>query len=395
MAHAQLAALLRAVAQLHPAGPPDLALVAALAGLFSSAQPNTLAGPAGDGLAAGSSTAPPLASAAPTTPPPRLAPTSPAGSSTTLRPGTASHSVTGHAPLVTQEDGLVAQPSTLARLAGPADLATPQQGQPGSSSAPRSGSEPAGPGAPLESLFAPRRVRAILRGLATLDTASGALDIAAAVALIARAQPIHVLPQRLISTLGHTVQLLLDAGPAMLPFSHDQSQLAASATRLLGRDRVRVADFIGHPGQGVRAQRQVRWAPLQWPGRRSALLVVSDLGLGSGQASALASAWQRFVDDAHQRGLRSVLLIPYPTARWPAVAHAFGTTLSWDLVTGVQALRRSQRAGPGAAHGNAGAVAAASTTAVPDATTNAITNANTNAAASTTTGPGAGPRTGS
>ena len=348
MANAQLAALLRAVAQLHPAGPPDLVLVAALASLFSSAQPQVLAG----SVAAGSS-APPPAPAAPITPPPRVAPTSPAGSNT-LRPGTATRTVTGHAPLVTQGDALLAQPSTLARLAGPADLATPQQGQAGTSGSQRAGSDPAGPSAPLESLFAPGRMRAILRGLAALDTASGALDIAAAVALIARVQPIRVLPQRLVSTLGHTVQLLLDVGPAMLPFSHDQSQLAASATRLLGRDRVRVADFIGDPGLGVRAQRQVRWAPLQWPGRRSAVLVVSDLGLGSGQAAALASAWQRFVDETHQRGLRSVLLIPYPAARWPAVAHAFGTTLSWNLASGVQALRRSQRAGPGAAHGNTG-----------------------------------------
>ena len=356
--HAQLAALLRAVAQLHPDGPPDLALVAALVGLFRSGQANTPGNPAEEGLDDGRGAAPPPAAPAmPAAPPPRVVPTNPATTSSARAPA---GSAAGHAPMLASGDGLQALPSTLSRLAGAADLATPQQAPLGTGSSQRAGREPAGPGAPLESLFAPGRVRAILRGLATLDTASGALDIAAAVALIARAQPIRVLPQRLISSLGHTVQLLLDAGPAMLPFSHDQSQLAASATRLLGRDRVRVADFIGHPGLGVRAQRQVRWAPLQWPGRRSAVLVVSDLGLGSGQDSALAGAWQRFVDDAHQRGLRSVLLIPYPATRWPAVAHAFGTTLSWDLVSGVQALRRSQRAGPGATHGNTGAAVTAS-----------------------------------
>ena len=354
MAHAQLAALLRAVAHLHPhpAGPPDLALVAALAGLIGKSPGQAQARDSAADLAETRAAAtPPAAPDLPTaTPTPPLPPTTPSAS--TRRPAGA---VANHAPaLAPGGSGLVAQPSTLAWLAGPADLATPQQGQVASASAQRGGGEPAGPAAPLESLFAPGRVRAILRGLATLDTACGALDIAAAVALIARGEPIRVLPQRLISTLGHTVQLLFDAGPAMLPFSRDQSQLAASATRLLGRDRVRVVDFIGDPGQGVRAQRQVRWAPLQWPGRRSAVLVVSDLGLGSGQAAALASAWQRFVDETHQRGLRSVLLIPYPAARWPAVAHAFGTTLSWDLASGVQALRRSQRAGPGAAHGNTG-----------------------------------------
>ena len=361
MDHAQLAALLRALAHLHPhphprpAGPPDLALVAALAALMgrsSSAQVR-----AGDNAA---DPTPLPVQAAPhvhvTTAPVVLPPLKPQPGAAARLPASA---VSAGAHPNASDTGLVAQPSTLALLAGPADLATTRQGQVAGANTQPGGSEPAGPAAPLESLFAPGRVRAILRGLATLDTASGALDIAAAVALIARGEPIRVLPQRLISTLGHTVQLLFDAGPAMLPFSRDQSQLAASASRLLGRDRVRVADFIGDPGQGVRVQHQVRWAPLQWPGRRSAVLVVSDLGLGSGQAATLASAWQGFVDAAHQQGLRSVLLIPYPPARWPAVAHAFGTTLSWDLASGVQALRRSQRAGPGASAGLALVAAAA------------------------------------
>ena len=361
MAHAQLAALLRAVAQLHPAGPPDLALVAALAGLMGKSPDAVPAGHSAADLAdLADSATPPAPQAAldlPVTAPNAVVPPARPQSGSAGRLPASRASAHGQPWPNVADSGLLAQPSTLALLAGPADMATPQQAPAASASSQRGGSEPAGPAAPLESLFAPGRARAILRGLATLDSACGALDIAAAVALIARGEPIRVLPQRLVSSLGHTVQLLLDAGPAMLPFSHDQQQLAASAARLLGRDRLRVADFIGDPGQGVRAQRQVRWAPLQWPGRRSALLVVGDLGLGSGQAAALAGAWQRFVDDAHQRGLRSVLLIPYARARWPAVAHAFGTTLSWDVVSGVQALRRSQRAGPGAVQGDAAASA--------------------------------------
>lgn len=375
MAHAQLAALMHAVAQLHPhrhaqaAGPPDLALIAALAGLMGRPAPPAQAdGRTADLAAANAQPAPQATSIS--TPTTVVAPAKPLSDSAARLPGLTAVAHGQPAP-ATSDTGLVALPSTLALLAGPADLATPQQTQAASAGSPPGGNDPPGPTAPLESLFAPGRVRAILRGLATLDTASGALDIAAAVALIARGEPIRVLPQRLISTLGHTVQLLFDAGPAMLPLSHDQNQLAANASRLLGRDRVRVADFIGEPGLGVRTQGQVYWAPLQWPGRRSAVLVVSDLGLGSGQAAALATAWQRFVDAAHQQGLRSVLLIPYPPARWPAVAHAFGTTLCWDVVTGVQALRRSQRAGPGAAFGSAAANTSSTETAATAAGTGA------------------------
>ena len=208
----------------------------------------------------------------------------------------------------------------------------------------RSTAEAAGSAAPLDTLFPPGRVRAILRELATLTSASGEVDVAAAIRLIARAAAIDRLPRLRISRLGHSVHLLFDAGPAMLPFTHDKQQLAATATRLLGPDRVRIADFIGTPLADVRAQHQMRWQPLRWPARHSALVVVSDLGLGSGpDVHRLADAWQTFADQARLRGLRSVLLIPYDRARWPRGASAFGTTLTWDLPSGVQALRRSAR----------------------------------------------------
>ena len=200
-----------------------------------------------------------------------------------------------------------------------------------------------GLGAPVESLFPAGRVRGILREVATVTTEGAQPDIAEAVRLIARAQPIAAMPRQRLTALGHSILLLFDAGPAMLPFTRDKQQLAATAARVLGRDRVRVADFIADPLQGVRAQRSVRWEMLHWPGRGSSVIVVADLGLGSEGAAAAPEQWQPFIAEAHRQGLRTVLLIPYPRARWPAAAKLFDAALTWDLKTGVQALRRAAR----------------------------------------------------
>lgn len=201
--------------------------------------------------------------------------------------------------------------------------------------------------APSEGLFPPNRARAILRELSTLPAPSHTPDIAAAVGRIARALPITDMPRRMVSVLGHEVQLLFDAGPGMLPFTRDKQQLASTAMRVLGSDRVRVADFLGAPTRGVRPQRQVHWSDLRWPGRRSAVLVISDLGIGEQADGAwpMADAWLEFLNEAAWRDLRTAVLIPYPHQRWPAIADRFGTAQTWDLNAGVQSLRRALRKG--------------------------------------------------
>lgn len=335
-----LATLLRAVALLRPAGALDPALVAALARLVAPAARQAAAKPIALRLPAAAPAAARAEATTPVDPAPvpltaQVTPSTPVEDAPVSRPR----------PRPLDPNRLLALPSELLQIAERADLATRQGAAAEAVDAPQPPMETSAKTAPLESLFAPGRVRAILRELSTLVTPSGQPDIAAVVALIARAEPVERLPQRLVSTLGHSVLLLFDAGPSMLPFSRDKQQFAATATRLLGRDRVRVADFIGDPLKAVRAQRQVRWEPMHWPGRQSSVVVVGDLGVGRGTSAAALQAddWARFLDEARRRGLRTVLLIPYGRDRWPAMAHAFGTALTWDGATGVQALRRRMR----------------------------------------------------
>ena len=343
MHSAALAALVRAVARLRPAGPLDPALVMALADLLvrpTEPEPKTNDGQWQDETTdkARKAVELTLGGAGPKSP--------------TKLPGEPLQDEGNRANVAPRRaaqdpNKLVALVSSLAQVAERADLAAPRRGSAGSTLAvPRTVTEVQGPAAPLESLFPTGRVRAILRDMATVAAPSGQVDVAAAVALMARAEPIKALPQRVRSALGHTILMLFDAGPAMLPFARDKQQLAATSLRLLGKDRVRVGDFIGDTGRGVRAQRQVRWEPLRWPGRGSTIMVISDLGIGAGHADRQAAHdhWVSFLDEADRRGLRSVVLIPYDRPRWLPVAARFGVALAWDLATGVQALRRSARA---------------------------------------------------
>lgn len=243
-------------------------------------------------------------------------------------------------------DGLQSWPATLRSVTERADLDTSQpKAATVAHAAPASLADASANAAPLESLFAARRVRGILREMAARPTESGRIDIDALVRALAQAKWPVRLPRQRVTRVGHAIHLLFDAGPDMLPFSADKQQLASAALRILGQDRLRIFDFIGTPRAGVRAQRQVRWNEFAWPNRGSTIVVISDFGIGGDDAHAYEADWSLLRDEALRRGVRCVALLPYGRERWPEVAARFDAALSWDLDVGVQRLRRSRRQG--------------------------------------------------
>lgn len=335
---AQLATLIRAVARLAPeGGPVDEAWIADLARLVAG----TTQAPAGSAMAALGG-APPHrqdwddgpADEPPAAPTPKRLDASPDA-------GQPDRSAT---PAPASDAALCTAPATLQEVAGRADLDTSHlAARPRLAAAAPAPADAASGAAPLESLFAPRRVRGILREMAVRATDSGRIDVGALVHTLARGQWPQRLPRQRVTRMGPAVHLLFDAGPDMLPFAADKQQLASVALRILGRDRLRILDFIGTPLAGVRAQRQVRWGALAWPPRGSTLVLVSDFGIGGHESQANEADWTALRDEARRRGVRSVALLPYAAGRWPAAAARFDTALSWDLDAGVQRLRRSRR----------------------------------------------------
>lgn len=335
-----IAALIEAAAHLHPAGAPDPELIGALAGMLglvpSAANTGRPGGTGNSGIRLAPSPLDPAEFGVP-----RPQSRNPYGLARGLSgrpagPRTEPPSPAGDA-------SLQARPTTLRKVAQRADLA-PGDGalHPAARERESGAGDTDASSAPVESLFAPNRVRAILRGLATVPVPSGEPDMTNIIDMIARAVPVARLPERSVHALGHSVQLLFDAGPTMLPFTQDKQQLALAAVRLIGRDRVRVADFLGAPPDGIRAQRSVRWQPFDWPDRRSTVVVVSDLGSGDGR-QGIDLAWRDFLDQAARRQVCTVALIPYPASRWPDGVEEFDAALTWDLATGVRSLRRALR----------------------------------------------------
>jgi len=335
-----IAALIEAAAHLHRAGAPDPELIGALAGMLGlvpSAANTDRSGHTGNsGIRLAAS---PLDPTEFGTPQPRSR--NPYGMTEGL-PGRPA-GPRAEPPPPAGDAPLHARPTTLRKVAQRADLAPGDRAlHPAARERESDAGDTDASSAPVESLFAPNRVRAILGGLATVPVPSGEPDMTNIVDMIARAVPIDQLPERSVHALGHAVQLLFDAGPTMLPFTQDKQQLASAAVRLIGRDRVRVADFLGAPLNGVRVQRSVRWQPFGWPDRRSTVVVVSDLGSGDGR-QGIDLAWRDFLDQAARRQVCTVALIPYPASRWPDGVEGFDAAVTWDLATGVRSLRRALR----------------------------------------------------
>ncbi|MES9993172.1 MAG: hypothetical protein ABW098_14545 [Candidatus Thiodiazotropha sp.] len=346
MDFSEFVALVRATAYLHPEGDVDPQLIEALARLFSS-------GRASEAVAARYIKRPQRAAQ-------QAMPTSKADvvrdvsdsdkSAPPMRQPQVSSTGSPRPKRQDSGDQLVAIDSVLTQIYEKADLevehrdAAPQgQTERGVDAEARTASPP------VDDLFPVHRVRAVMREMSTLPMPSGRPDLRAAVKLIASGRPIYRMPESLATALPHSMLWLFESGPTMLPFSRDKQQLARTVVRLLGEDRIRIADFIADPLKGVRSRGQVRWQPLHWPSRDSAIVIVSDLGIGNSQSvdGLSQSVWMSFLEEADRRGVSTVLLNPYADKRWPSLCSRFDTALTWDTTTGVQSLRHTRRSGKG------------------------------------------------
>lgn len=207
---------------------------------------------------------------------------------------------------------------------------------------PRAGVVPPPAPAPL---LAHRWSRAILSTAMSADTATNAIDVEAIVDAVSRGIPLRRVPRRIVPTLSHGVQLLVDRGPSSAPFLQDQDLLARQIQVVAGSDRVQLLRF--DPARGFIAGKgpRTRWESyfdLPPPPAGVTIVLLSDLGIvrAPHESSAGPAQWLDFLARLRSRGNRVIAFVPFAPARWPRLSRGLAFLVPWDRGTSVQRVRR-------------------------------------------------------
>jgi hypothetical protein len=198
----------------------------------------------------------------------------------------------------------------------------------------------------LEPLLVPRWTRGILSAALGRRAPEGEIDVEAVVRTISAAQPFRVVPRRLVPRFGRGVQVLVDAGDAMTPFTEDQTWLAERIRVVGGRDRTEVLGieyaegFVA--GDGMRLEWTdyfAKYVPV--PG--IVTILISDLGIGRAPLARWTppAQWLAFAGALQRRGVPLVAIVPYGRSRWPAALKKAIPIVQWDARTTARTARRA------------------------------------------------------
>ncbi|MFF8934681.1 hypothetical protein ACF08O_08115 [Streptomyces paradoxus] len=191
---------------------------------------------------------------------------------------------------------------------------------------------------PYTPLLARSSTLALLEAALSGSAPDGDVDIEDAVELLARGLPLAFLPRRMRRTLRHGVQILVDHGPALEPFTRDQAQLRERVEALVGKGKTELLHFAHSPLRGAGAGPLWTWDAYRPPPRDSAVLVLSDcgtIGPPGDRARSTPAEWQRFAELVRHGGARPLALLPVPERRVPQWLAAIMPVLCWDRGTTV------------------------------------------------------------
>lgn len=209
-----------------------------------------------------------------------------------------------------------------------------------SATLPPPSSEEHEPAPPFEPLLRPVTSRAIVSHALSTRQVTG-IDVERAVERIAARERIDPLPLRLVATMRRGVQLLVDAGTGMTPFRRDQAALTDWIEKVVGRDRVVTASFLGTPrlrsfGAGPRG----RYEP---PAPLTPVVLLTDLGIGRPRRldnAASLEEWLAFGEQLRRARCPAIAFVPYPRERWPVRLRRAFTILEWDRALTASRVRR-------------------------------------------------------
>jgi hypothetical protein len=192
-------------------------------------------------------------------------------------------------------------------------------------------------------LLLPRWTAGILQIMLATAAESDELDVVRAAEMLARQEILLDVPRRREATLRYGVQLLVDAGSAMLPFAFDQEDVARAVRRVVGEHAVELLHFAGTPLRDAGPGPRSSWERYEAPRQPRPILVLSDLGVARpalDEESALPHEWLRFAAEAVAARCPVVALVPYPPRRVPAALRRVMHVVPWDRTTTVADVRR-------------------------------------------------------
>ena len=192
-------------------------------------------------------------------------------------------------------------------------------------------------------LFAPGTTRALLSTALATPNGEGDIDLEVIIERITRQRPITTLPRMRLSTMRLGIQLLIDRGEGMLPFSADQELLYEAIHEVVGWDRVETLYFDDSPlhkmYEGDRYGKTLGYAP---PTPGTPVVVLTDLGLAGRRSTrfgATETEWLKFAKLVRGAECPLLALTPYGPVRTPRRLRDAMYVLLWDRVTNVSRVR--------------------------------------------------------
>lgn len=197
-------------------------------------------------------------------------------------------------------------------------------------------------------LLAAREAPAILAESVTMIRDTGAIDLARVVRMLARCEPLEILPRQPVKSLARGCDVLVDFGPGLGPFLRDRRDVTEALISVVGPGRLTTWYFKDCPQHGVRRRPNPRWQPYPTPRSGRPVLMITDLGIGRPPLitrRARVADWLAFAARMREAGCPLLALVPYPPERWPRALAKVMTIVPWDRATSTLTVRRARNTG--------------------------------------------------
>lgn len=188
-------------------------------------------------------------------------------------------------------------------------------------------------------LLDPLQARAVLSGALARRQPDGPIDIEAVLDRIARGDVVAELPRAHVPSIARGVQLLIDRGEGMAPYSVDVGWVRDALQRVVGGYALEVLQFAHSPLRGAGRKSRRTWRPyaeLTQPRPGATIVAVTDLGIRNLEPPAQPAAieeWIAFADHLDRLGCPLLALVPYARARVPAALRRRFAVVEWDRGT--------------------------------------------------------------